>query len=449
MPFDPGTVRALPSDAVPFDPGTVRALPSVAVGFDPGTLRALPFDAARFDPGTVRAVPSDAVPFDTGDPAFLDDPYPAFAALRAVAPVHDHPLLSMPVAVSHAACSAVLRGRDLGRIWADAEPPDAFAAFNLLHRNSLLEREGEPHDRLRTLVAGVFARGHTARLEPGVRALAHRLAADLAAGIRDTGSADVMADLAHVLPVEVIADLLGVPDAVRPALRGWSTAIVAMYEPHLPDDRRRGAETAAAEFVATLRELAAHRRAHPGDDLVSDLATAGLDTDELVGTAALLLMAGHEATVNVIGNGVLALLTHRDQWRRLRADPGLDAGCVEELIRYDPPLQLFERTALRDAVVAGHAVPAGTKIAALLGAAARDPQVFARPDELDVGRRPNPHLGFGAGVHYCLGAPLARVEIAAVLDALRVHLPGMALAAPPRRRPDFVMRGLRELRLTV
>jgi cytochrome P450 len=388
------------------------------------------------------------VSFDPADPDFLDDPYPTFAALRALAPVHEHPLLGMPVAVSHAACSAVLRGRDLGRIWADAQPVADFAAFNLLHRNSLLEREGEPHDRLRTLVAGAFHRGHAARLEPGVRALADRLVVDLAGRIRDSGSADLMAGVAHGLPVEVIADLLGVPESVRPSLRGWSSAIVAMYEPDPGKERRRGAETASGEFAEALRDLAAHRRAHPSDDLVSDLAAADLADDELVGTAALLLMAGHEATVNVLGNGVLALVRHPGEWRRLQADPGLDATAVEELIRYDPPLQLFERTAVRDTAVDGHVVPAGTKIAALLGAAAHDPQVFARPDELDVGRRPNPHLGFGAGVHYCLGAPLARLEAAAVLDALRTRLPAMALAAPPRRRPDFVMRGLRELPLT-
>jgi cytochrome P450 len=388
------------------------------------------------------------VSFDPADPAFLDDPYPTFAALRAIAPVHDHPLLGTPVAVSHAACSAVLRARDLGRIWADAQPAAEFAAFNLLHRNSLLEREGEAHDRLRTLVAGVFQRGHTARLEPRVRALADRLVGDLADGVADAGSADLMSGVAHVLPVEVIAELLGVPDGVRPSLRGWSTAIVAMYEPEPGDERRRGAETASREFADALRDLAAHRRVHPGDDLVSDLVAAELDTEELVGTAALLLMAGHEATVNVIGNGVLALLHHPGQWDRLRADPGLDATAVEELIRYDPPLQLFERTAVRDTAVDGHPITAGTKVAALLGAAAHDPHVFARPDELDVGRRPNPHLGFGAGVHYCLGAPLARLEVAAVLDALRTRLPGMALAGPPRRRPDFVMRGLRELRVT-
>ena len=387
------------------------------------------------------------MPFDPADAAFLDDPYPTFAALRAVAPVHEHPLLGMPVAVSHAACSDVLRARSLGRIWADAEPAADFPAFNLLHRNSLLEREGESHDRLRTLVAGAFNRGHTARLEPAVRALADKLVAELAVQARHTGSADLMAHVAHVLPVEVIAELLGLPDELRPRLRPWSTAIVAMYEPDPGDGRRARAEVASAEFVDALRELVVHRRAHPGDDLVSDLITADLDADELVGTAALLLMAGHEATVNVIGNGVLALVSCPDQWRRLVADPGLDATAVEELIRFDPPLQLFERTAVRDTTVAGHAVPEGTKVAALLGAAAHDPKVFDHPAELDVGRQPNPHLGFGLGVHYCLGAPLARVEVAAVLDALRRRMPGMALAAVPRRRPDFVMRGLRELRV--
>jgi unspecific monooxygenase len=386
-------------------------------------------------------------PFDPGDPDFLADPYPTFAALRARAPVHEHPSLGMPVAVSHAACSEVLRGRDLGRIWADAEPAAEFPAFNLLHRNSLLEREGPPHDRLRRLVAGAFNRGHTARLEPRVRALADRLVAELGERVRADGAADLVEGVAAVLPVEVIADLLDVPEPERSALRGWSNTIVTMYEPDPGRVRRADAERAAAEFVEALRGLAAHRRRHPGDDLITDLLDADLDADELVGTAALLLMAGHEATVNVIGNGVLALLRHPEQWHRLVADPGLDATAVEELIRYDPPLQLFERTAVVDTAVAGHPVPAGTKIAALLGAAARDPAVFARPDDLDVGRRPNAHLGFGAGVHYCLGAPLARVEVAATLDALCRRLPDVRLAAEPPRRPDFVMRGLRELRV--
>jgi cytochrome P450 len=388
------------------------------------------------------------VTFDPSDPAFLADPYPAFAALRATGEVHEHPVIGMPVAVSHAAASAVLRGRDLGRVWADARPVEEFGAFNLLHRNSLLEREGPSHARLRGLVAGAFQRGHTARLGPWVRGLASRLVDGLVARIRDEGDADLVEGVAAPLPVEVIAQLLDVPEPARSALRGWSNAIVTMYEPDPGPERRAAAERASAEFVAALRELAAHRRRHPGEDLLSDLLAASVEPDELVGTAALLLMAGHEATVNAVGNGVLALLRHPDQWARLRADPGLDARAVEELLRYDPPLQLFERTALVDTAVAGHPVPAGTRIGALLGAAARDPAVFADPDALDVGRARNPHLGFGAGVHYCLGAPLARLEIAAVLDALRTRLPAAEQAAPEVRRPGFTMRGLAELRLT-
>lgn len=379
--------------------------------------------------------------FDPADPGFLDDPYPAFAVLRALGPVHEHPALGMPVAVSHAACSAALRSRDLGRIWVDAGLP----AFDLLHRNSLLEREGEPHARLRTLVAGAFGRGHTERLRPWVRTLAAERVAELAGRIAADGSADLIGGLAEALPLGVIAELLGVPEPARSELRGWSSAIVAMYEPDPGPERRAGAERAAGGFVDALRELAAHRAHHPGDDLVSHLVAGGLGADELVGTAALLLMAGHEAVVNAIGNGVLALLHHPAQWARLGEGPELLATAVEELVRFDPPLQLFERTALRDTEVAGHPVAAGGKVAVLLGAAAHDPQVFDRPDELDLGRRHNPHLGYGAGAHYCLGAPLARVEIAAALEALHARLPELSLAAPPERRRDFVMRGLRTL----
>ncbi|ANY06690.1 cytochrome P450 [Pseudonocardia sp. HH130630-07] len=402
--------------------------------------------------------------FDPADPGFLADPYPAYAALRAAGPVHDHPGLGVPVAVTHAACSAVLRDRGLGRIWSDAEPAAELTSFNLLHRNSLLEREGEPHTRLRRLVASAFARGHTERLAPLVRARAEALVDDLAGRSGDGAPADLVELVAEPLPVLVIADLLGVPETRRGPLRAWSDAIVRMYEPDPGDDGRAAAERASAGFVAMVRDLITERRSgapatHPGDgrDLVGDLlavrdtddGTEGaISDDEIVGTAVLLLMAGHEATVNVIGNGVHALLRHPDQWRRLVADPGLLGTAVEELIRFDAPLQLFERTAVADTTVAGHPVPAGTRIGALLGAAGRDPAAFAEPDRLDVGRSPNPHLGFGAGVHYCLGAPLARLEVAEVLRALLRRMPDAALDGAPVRRPRFVMRGWTELRLT-
>ncbi|HET9138029.1 cytochrome P450, partial [Actinophytocola sp.] len=383
-------------------------------------------------------------------PKFIADPYPVFARLRDQAELHWHEGLGLYLAVSHAACSELLRDRSHGRIWVDATPPETFAAFNLLHRNSLLESEPPRHTRLRRLISTAFARGHTERLRPWVRELAGRMVERLATEITARGSADLLEHLAAPLPVEVIGELLGVPDADRPKLAPWSNAIVKMYEYGAAPELTAAAERAAAEFVAYLRDLAARRAQEPGDDLVSDLVAVRddgdrLTGDELVGTAVLLLMAGHEATVNVIGNGVLALLRHRAQWDRLVADPGLVPLAVEELIRFDAPLQLFERTATAPATVAGLPIAPGTKVAALLGAAARDPAVFAEPDTLDVGRSPNPHLGFGAGIHYCVGAPLARVEIGAALEALLTRLPGLRLADVPQRRPEFVIRGLRGL----
>jgi cytochrome P450 len=401
------------------------------------------------------------VPFDPTDPAFIANPYPVFDELRAHGEVHHHDGLGFPVAVSYAACSAILRSPQLQRVWQDATPAEEFPAFNLLHRNSLLESGPPRHTRLRRLVAGAFNRGHTERLRPTVQSVADRLVDDLAERIRDGGPADLLSTLAAPLPIEVIAELLGVPVADRPLLRPWSNAIVKMYEYKLAPPRRADAERAAAEFVEYLRALVSHRRLHPGDDLITDLiatlpsqqqctgnGSGHLTEDELVGTAALLLMAGHEATVNVLGNGVLALLRHRSQWLRLRDDPPVAATCVEELIRYDSPLQLFERTAVADVEIGGVQIRTGHKVAALLGAAARDPAVFKDPDILDVGRTPNPHLGFGAGIHYCLGAPLARVEVHAALLALTRVLPDLQLAGEPTRRAEFVIRGLTALPVT-
>ncbi|GAA4543104.1 cytochrome P450 [Amycolatopsis samaneae] len=385
--------------------------------------------------------------FDPRDPVFLADPYPAFATLRAEGEVHRHDGLGLAIAVSHAASAAVLRHRGLGRIWQDAQPVERFASFNLLHRNSLLENEPPAHTRLRRLISGAFARGHVERLRPMVAEFADAMVDELAEKIAADGSADLLEHLAQPLPVAVIAELLGVPDADRPRLVPWSNSIVKMYEFGLPEEDRDAAERAAAEFVAYLRELARARAAAPGEDIVSDLLRSGLTPDELVATAVLLLMAGHEATVNVIGNGVAALLTYRNQWERLIASPELLDSAVEELIRFDSPLQLFERTATEDVEIAGFRVARGEKIGALLGAAARDPKVFAEPDVLDIGRSPNAHLGFGMGIHYCVGAPLARVEIGAALKALTTRLPGLRLVSA-ERRPEFVIRGLKELRVT-
>ncbi|MGH8922291.1 MAG: cytochrome P450, partial [Actinomycetes bacterium] len=317
--------------------------------------------------------------------------------------------------------------------------------FNLLHRNSLLENEPPAHTRLRRVIAGEFGRGHVQRLQPMVARVAEAMVAELAGKIAADGQADLLEHLAQPLPVAVIAELLGIPADDGPRLVAWSNAIVKMYEYGLPEPDQDVAERAAADFVEYLRDVV---RGTPRG-IVADLLASELSPDEVVATAVLLLMAGHEATVNVIGNGVTALLTHRAQWERLLADPTLLDTCVEELIRFDAPLQLFERTATEDVEIAGFAVPRGRKIGALLGAAARDPRVFDEPDLLDIGRTPNAHLGFGMGIHYCIGAPLARVEIAAALTALTSRLPGLRLASTPARRPEFVIRGLRTLPVTI
>ncbi len=392
-----------------------------------------------------------APPLDLADPAVVADPYPAFARARAVAPVQWHEGLQLWLAFTHAESNAVLRDRRLGRIWRDREPGERFESFNLIHRNAILEMEPPHHTRLRRLISTAFARGHVERLRPWVEELAGRLVDELLERSGGSEPVDLLPGMAEQLPVAVIAELLGVPEADRPLLRPWSNAIVKMYEYERTREREDDAERAADEFVTYLRGLAAERRKSPGEDLVSHLVSVRdsegdrLTEDELVTTCILLLNAGHEATVNVTGNGTLALLRHPDQLRRLRDDPALLPTAVEELMRFDSPLQLFERTATEEVAIGGVTVEKDQKIAALLGAANRDPAVFAEPDTLDVGRAENPHISFGAGVHFCIGAPLARVELQASFGALLSRTSSLELARPARRRPEFVIRGLAEL----
>jgi cytochrome P450 len=396
-----------------------------------------------------------ALDLDLTAPDVVADPYPHFAAARARGAVQWHEGTGMWLTFTHAAANAVLRARTLGRLWAPRWPDEPMPSFELIHVNSLLENEPPTHTRLRRLVAAAFARGHVERLRPRIAELAERLAADVAAAGADGSTVDLIALYAEPLPVQVIAELLGIPEPDWPLLRPWSNAIVKMYEYAVSPQQRAAAERASAEFVDYLRELVAARRGRPGDDLVSSLIAetdsdgARLNEDELVTTCTLLLNAGHEATVNVVGNGVTALLSHPDELAALQADPTLVPTAVEELIRYDSPLQLFERTAVADTVVGDVTVAAGQKIAALLGAANRDPAVFAEPDRFDVTRADNPHLGFGAGIHFCVGAPLARVELQASLATLLHRFPSLALAESPQRRPEFVIRGVRTLPVTI
>ena len=391
--------------------------------------------------------------FDPTLPQVVADPYPVFTARRAVEPVGWSEALGEWVTFGHAEADAVLRHRGLGRLWRLRWPDEPLPNYTLLHEHSLLENEPPTHTRLRRLVAAGFGRRQVERLRGRVTEIARGLARDVRDAAAGGSTVDLMPLYAEPLPVAVIATLLGVPDEDRGLLRPWSNAIVKLYEPAPPVDRRRAAETAATEYVGYVRGLIDYRRRHPGEDLLSDLIAtrdadgSRLSEDELVATAVLLQMAGHEASVNVVGNGTYALLSHPAERARLTAD--LVPGAVEELIRYDSPLQLFERTATEPVRIGSVTVEPGQKIAALLGAANRDPAVFADPDRLDLARWPNPHLGFGAGIHFCLGAPLARVELQASLATLLTDLPGLALAGEPTRHPTFTHRGFATLPVTV
>ncbi len=380
------------------------------------------------------SVPTTSI--DLSAPQVIADPYPHFAAERAAHPVAWHEPTQRWLVFDHAAVSAVQRDRRLGRLWRDREPADYLEPFNLLHRNQMMENEPPAHTRLRRPVAAAFNRGHVERLRPRVRALAADLLAEL-----DPAGFDVIGGYAEPLPVLVIAELLGVPASYADELRRWSQAIVRMYEVAPGADVVAAAVTAATEFDGLIRELVGERRRTPTDDLITDLAAGELSDDEVVASAVLLLNAGHEASVNVFGNGLVAMLQ-----RGLR--PGADVpACVEEMLRFDSALQLFERTATEPVEVAGVSVDPGQVVAVLLGSANRDPAAFDRPDDFVVDRDPNPHVAFGVGVHFCLGAPLARMELAESLAALWAAFPDLSLAAEPENRGTFVLRGFSRVQL--
>jgi cytochrome P450/uncharacterized membrane protein YdbT with pleckstrin-like domain len=383
---------------------------------------------------------------DLGDADFLDDPYPVLGDLRERSPVVWHEATGQWLALSFELCNQVLRDRRFGRLWSDKQPADRFEPFNALHRNQMMENEPPAHTRLRSLVAKAFARGHVERLRPRVQEMTDALLrdVDVSAGF------DLIADYAEPLPVAVIAELLGVPPEDRHLLRPWSAAIVAMYEYGRTPAAEDAAIAASAEFAAYMRALADERRAAPRDDLVSHLVAVEeqgerLTGDELVASAILLLNAGHEASVNAFGNGVVALLHRPDQLDRVRSDPALVGPAIEEMLRFDSPLQLFERTAREDVTVGDVTVPAGGRIAALLGSANRDSTAFPDADSFDAGRSPNNHIAFGAGLHHCLGAPLARMELQISLPTLLDRCPGLELAGDPVRAQTFVLRGYRSV----
>ncbi|MGY5044578.1 cytochrome P450 [Streptomyces sp. 900105755] len=397
--------------------------------------------------------------FDPWDPDFLADPYPAYAELRARGRVQYFEPTNQWLVPHHADVSALLRDRRLGRTYQHrfthedfgrSAPAPEHEPFHTLNDHGMLDLEPPDHTRIRRLVSKAFTPRTVERLKPYVS----RLAGELVDGLVRSGGGDLLADVAEPLPVAVIAEMLGIPEADRAPLRPWSADICGMYELNPSEDTAVKAVRASVEFSDYLRELIAERRKEPGDDLISGLIEAHDEGDrlteqEMISTAVLLLNAGHEATVNATVNGWYALFRNPAQLAALRADHSLVPTAIEELMRYDTPLQLFERWVLDEIEIDGTTVPRGAEIAMLFGSANHDPAVFRDPGHLDLTRRDNPHISFSAGIHYCIGAPLARLELAASMTALLERAPTLTLTAEPRRKPNFVIRGLEGLSVEV
>jgi unspecific monooxygenase len=402
---------------------------------------------------------ADDLTFDPWDPAFVSDPYPAYAELRDRGRVTYYEPTDQWLVPRHADVSALLRDRRLGRTYQHrfthedfgrTAPSPEHEPFHTLNDHGMLDLEPPDHTRIRRLVSKAFTPRTVEQLKPYVSKLAGELVDRLVAA----GGGDLLTDVAEPLPVAVIAEMLGIPESDRAPLRPWSADICGMYELSPSEDTAARAVRASVEFAEYLRELIAARRKEPGDDLISGLIAAHDDEDrlteqEMISTAVLLLNAGHEATVNATVNGWWALFRNPDQLAALRADHSLIPSAVEELMRYDTPLQLFERWVLDEIEIDGTTVPRGAEIAMLFGSANHDPDVFADPERLDLTRADNPHISFSAGIHYCIGAPLARIELAASMRALLERAPTLALAADPVRKPNFVIRGLEGLGVEV
>ncbi|MEU8982016.1 cytochrome P450 [Streptomyces sp. NPDC048309] len=395
--------------------------------------------------------------FDPWDPAFVADPYPAYEELRARGRVHYYEPTDQWLVPHHADVSALLRDRRLGRTYQHrfthedfgrTAPAPEHEPFHVLNDHGMLDLEPPDHTRIRRLVSKAF----TPRTVEGLKPYVDRLAGELVAGLVEAGGGNLLTDVAEPLPVAVIAEMLGIPESERAPLRPWSADICGMYELNPSEETAAKAVRASVEFTAYLKELIEARRKEPGEDLISGLIAAHDEGDrlteqEMISTCVLLLNAGHEATVNATVNGWWALFRHPEQLAALRADHSLIPTTVEELMRYDTPLQLFERWVLDDIEVDGTTVPRGAEIALLFGSANHDPAVFDSPSDLDLSRKENPHISFSAGIHYCIGAPLARVELTASMTALLSHAPTLTLAEPPARKPNFVIRGLEGLRV--
>ena len=385
--------------------------------------------------------------FNPMDSAFNADPFPTYRRLRSEDPIHRSPM-GFWVLTRYDDVATLLRDGRFGRKGFDDLIRTRLGEASV--DQSMLFRDPPDHTRLRSLVNKAF----TPRVVEDLRPQIQQIVDGLLDRVRDTRAMDVIADLAYPLPVIVICEMLGVAAQDRDVFRGWSADIArsldAIALPTQPEVIERGnaARRALADY---FRALVAERRRRPRTDLLSDLIAAEeqgdkLSEGELMATILLLFVAGHETTVNLIGNGTLALLRNPDQLGALRQDPALIATAVEELVRYDGPVQRTGRIPNTDVELGGKAIPKGSLVLGVIGAANRDPAHFAEPDRLDVTRVDNRHLGFGWGIHFCLGAPLARAEAQAAIGTLARRLPGLALAtATPEWRGASALRGLTAL----
>ncbi|MEX1253454.1 MAG: cytochrome P450 [Dehalococcoidia bacterium] len=400
---------------------------------------------------------AEPIVFNPGDPSFRADPYPAYVRLRDEDPVHETPIAF--VVSRYQDCVAVLRDQ---RWSSDQRNSDAYrfaverGLFDpeqeaLSKTPPFLVLDPPDHTRLRALVSKAFTPKVVEALRPHIQQVVDALL-DRAA---ERGSLEVIEDLAYPLPVTVVCELLGVPPSDRETFKEWSGELARGLDPGtalVPEvvERRRHAGNA---FMDYFRALIGERRKSPRDDLISALIAAEeagdrLTEAELLSTCILLLAAGHETTANLIGNGVLALLRHPEQLGKLRDDPSLAAGAVEEVLRYDSPVQMVTRTALEEVELVDVTVRKGQQAALLIASANRDPAQFAEPDRFDITRQGSRHLGFGFGLHACLGAALARVEGEIAFRTLARRFDWLELLAdPPEYKESFVNRGPRELRV--
>jgi cytochrome P450 len=387
-------------------------------------------------------------------PQMLADPYPYYARLRSAAPVYWLDQVGAWVLTRYADVIAVLRSPNASSERAGKGGPQEarpeYQALNEVRAYSMLNTDAPRHTRLRLLVNKAFTPKTVEELAPFIRTFVDK-ALDAAAA---RGRMDLMADLAFPLPATVIAEMLGIPAEDRDRFKQWSddtTAAVGNLPSNLSPEVLRKSVEGMQALQAYFRDIIAKRRAAPRDDLISDLIKAQEEGDhlsdrELLANCVLLLNAGHETTTNLIGNGTYALLRHPEQLKRLRDDPALLATAVEELLRYDSPVQFTSRILTADIELGGKTLRAGQLVLVLLAAANRDPVQFPDPDKLDVGRQNNKHVAFGLGSHFCLGAPLARLEGRLVFEALLRRAPNLRLDGPaPHYRQNFNLRGLESL----